>query len=99
MEFFFITCIIQQQIWAYIVEEKLNMGTRKQKRLNTSGIDCRTVSSECYIATARCPEETGYTAIVDIRVGRSPCYESYFFYQCFPTGVPQLLNSNLLLQV
>jgi hypothetical protein len=56
-------------------------GHAKQKRLNTSGIDYRTVSSKCCIATAGCPEirfeETGYTTIADIRVGRSPFYESF----------------------
>jgi hypothetical protein len=33
-----ITCIMYQQLWRYKVEEKLYLGVREQKRLNTSGV-------------------------------------------------------------
>jgi hypothetical protein len=33
-----ITCIMYQQLWGYIVEEKLYLGLREQKRLNTTGL-------------------------------------------------------------
>jgi hypothetical protein len=29
-----------QQLWGYEVEEKLYVGVRKQKRLNTTGLEC-----------------------------------------------------------
>jgi hypothetical protein len=31
-----ITCIMYQQLWGYKVEEKLYLGVREQKRLNTT---------------------------------------------------------------
>jgi hypothetical protein len=34
-----ITCIMYQQLWGYKVEEKLYLGVREQKRLNTTAID------------------------------------------------------------
>jgi hypothetical protein len=34
-----ITCIMYQQLWGYKVEEKLYLGVREQKRLNTTGLD------------------------------------------------------------
>jgi hypothetical protein len=33
-----ITCIMYQQLWGYKVEEKLYLGVREQKRLNTTGL-------------------------------------------------------------
>jgi hypothetical protein len=33
-----------QQLWGYEVEEKLYMGVREQKRLNTTGLDDRAIS-------------------------------------------------------
>jgi hypothetical protein len=30
---------MNQQIWGYKVEEKLYLGVREQKRLNTTGLD------------------------------------------------------------
>jgi hypothetical protein len=30
---------MHQQIWGYKVEEKLYLGVREQKRLNTTGLD------------------------------------------------------------
>jgi hypothetical protein len=36
-----ITCIMYQQLWGYKVEEKLYLGVREQKRLNTTDIDHR----------------------------------------------------------
>jgi hypothetical protein len=32
---------MQQQLWGYKVEEKLYLGVRKQKRLNTTGVEHR----------------------------------------------------------
>jgi hypothetical protein len=34
-----ITCIMYQQLWGYKVEEKLYLGVREQKRLNTTGVN------------------------------------------------------------
>jgi hypothetical protein len=34
-----ITWVIHQQLWGYKVEEKLCLGVREQKRLNTTGLD------------------------------------------------------------
>jgi hypothetical protein len=34
-----ITCIMYQQLWGYKVEEKLYLGVREQKRLNTTGLE------------------------------------------------------------
>jgi hypothetical protein len=31
---------MHQQLWGYKVEEKLYVGVREQKRLNTAGLDC-----------------------------------------------------------
>jgi hypothetical protein len=36
-----ITCIMYQQLWGYKVEEKLYLGVREQKRLNTTGLEQR----------------------------------------------------------
>jgi hypothetical protein len=33
-----ITCIMYQQLWGYKVEEKLYLGVREQKRLNTTAL-------------------------------------------------------------
>jgi hypothetical protein len=33
-----ITCIMYQQLWEYKVEDKLYLGVREQKRLNTTGL-------------------------------------------------------------
>jgi hypothetical protein len=33
-----LTRIIQQQLWGYKVEEKLYLGVREQKRLNTTAL-------------------------------------------------------------
>jgi hypothetical protein len=33
-----ITCIMYQQLWGYKVEEKLYLGVREQRRLNTTGL-------------------------------------------------------------
>jgi hypothetical protein len=33
-----ITCIMYQQLWGYKVEEKLYLGVREQKKLNTTGV-------------------------------------------------------------
>jgi hypothetical protein len=33
-----ITCIVYQQLWGYRVEEKLYLGVRKQKTLNTTAL-------------------------------------------------------------
>jgi hypothetical protein len=35
-----IACIMYQQLWGYKVEEKLYLGVREQKRLNTTVLDC-----------------------------------------------------------
>jgi hypothetical protein len=35
-----ITCNNNQQLWRYKVEEKLYLGVREQKRLNTTGLYC-----------------------------------------------------------
>jgi hypothetical protein len=34
-----ITCIMYQQLWGYKVEDKLYLGVREQKRLNTTALD------------------------------------------------------------
>jgi hypothetical protein len=34
-----VTSIIHQQLWGYKVEDKLYLGVREQKRLNTTGLD------------------------------------------------------------
>jgi hypothetical protein len=34
-----ITCIMYQQLWGYKVEEKLYLGVREQKRLNTTALE------------------------------------------------------------
>jgi hypothetical protein len=34
-----VTWIIHQQIWGYKVEEKLYLGVREQKRVNTSALE------------------------------------------------------------
>jgi hypothetical protein len=34
-----VTWIIHQQLWGYNVEEKLYLGVREQKKLNTTGVD------------------------------------------------------------
>jgi hypothetical protein len=34
-----ITCVMYQQLWWYKVEEKLYLGVREQKWLNTSGLE------------------------------------------------------------
>jgi hypothetical protein len=34
-----ITCVMYQQLWEYKVEEKLYLGVREQKRLNTTGLE------------------------------------------------------------
>jgi hypothetical protein len=38
-----ITCIMYQQLWGYKVEEKLYLGVREQKRLNTTALDDKNV--------------------------------------------------------
>jgi hypothetical protein len=48
-----ITWIIHQQLWGYTVEEKLHLGVREQKRLNTSGLEQNAIAprNECaYLA-------------------------------------------------
>jgi hypothetical protein len=46
---------MHQQLWGYKVEEKLYVGLREQKRLNTAGLeernfaDNQNVPLECYI--------------------------------------------------
>jgi hypothetical protein len=41
-----ITCIMYQQLWGYKVEEKLYLGVREQKRLNTTALEHETRSRE-----------------------------------------------------
>jgi hypothetical protein len=48
-----ITCIMYQQLWGYNVKEKLYLGVREQKRLNTTDLDC-SVSGLCVVSSFAC---------------------------------------------
>jgi hypothetical protein len=41
-----------QQLWGYKVEDKLYLGVREQKRLNTTGVDSICQTSRSYIPSS-----------------------------------------------
>jgi hypothetical protein len=43
-----ITCITYQQLWGYKVEEKLYLGVREQKRLNTTVLEKSKLAQHAY---------------------------------------------------
>jgi hypothetical protein len=38
---------MHQQLWGYKVEEKLYLGVREQKRLNTTGLGYKRIQNTC----------------------------------------------------